>query len=32
MRMFESGDCIIKDSAVDTRARNLRKLAVVITD
>ena len=31
-KLFEAGDCIIADKSTDTGARNLRKLAAVITD
>lgn len=31
-KLFEAGDCIVVDSSTDTGAKNLRKLAAVITD
>ena len=31
-RLFEAGDCIILDNTTDTGARNLKRLAAVITD
>lgn len=31
-KLFEAGDCIIADKTTDTGARNLRRLAAVITD
>lgn len=32
IRIFEAGDCIIADSSTDTGARNLRKIAALVTD
>eukprot|EP00178_Gracilaria_changii_P014633 TRINITY_DN4113_c0_g1_i1.p1 TRINITY_DN4113_c0_g1~~TRINITY_DN4113_c0_g1_i1.p1 ORF type:complete len:141 (+),score=13.87 TRINITY_DN4113_c0_g1_i1:237-659(+) len=31
-RLFEAGDCIIADSKTDTGARNLRRIAALVTD
>lgn len=31
-RLFEAGDCIVADSSTDTGAKNLRKIAALITD
>lgn len=31
-KLFEAGDCIVVDNSTDTGAKNLRKLAAVITD
>ena len=32
IRIFEAGDCIVADPTTDTGARNLRKIAALITD